>query len=68
VANEISPTVTPINTVGKATTVSTRKGYTNNALAIAPDGKTLYAGCFLATPDQFADEANDWRDQDMCRI
>jgi YVTN family beta-propeller protein len=53
VANEVSPTVTPIstatNTAGKAITLSSRKGYTNNALAIAPDGKTLYAGGFLAT-------------------
>jgi DNA-binding beta-propeller fold protein YncE len=55
-ANGTTGTVTPIstatNTAGKAITVSSLTGYENSALAIAPDGKTLYAGGFLATSNE----------------
>jgi DNA-binding beta-propeller fold protein YncE len=45
----VTPISTATNTAGKAIKVSSLKGYSNNALAIVPDGKTLYVGGFLGT-------------------
>jgi DNA-binding beta-propeller fold protein YncE len=45
----VTPVNTATNTAGKAIEVSSLKGYENSSLAIAPDGKTLYAAGFLAT-------------------